>query len=124
MGITLVCLMASVVGHAEVSIPENTVSHSVRAVSALSMKKAYAVESFIPYFVAHFQLITPLEILQSGFDDTVGIRGSSTAVVCSIDGSKMCVINVGDSGCYLIRDQKVCLYHTKLLVRANCVVVL
>jgi serine/threonine protein phosphatase PrpC len=48
-----------------------------------------------------------LAVLQSGFEETIGIKGSSTAVVCAVDKSELCVINVGDSGCYVVREQKV-----------------
>jgi len=57
--------------------------------------------------VDEFSLAEPLSILKHGYEDAKGIRGSSTAVVVSIEGKRLCGINLGDSGYYVIRDNKI-----------------
>jgi protein phosphatase PTC7 len=58
-------------------------------------------------------LTDPLQILTYGYDKSKGIKGSSTAVVVSIDGSKLSGINVGDSAYIVLRDDKI-LYQSPM----------
>jgi len=53
------------------------------------------------------QNLTPLQILQEGYNFAQDVVGSSTACVVSIEGSILKAANLGDSGFMIIRDNKV-----------------